>query len=106
MAATTQGTVIGRYSGASVAAAFTNPQHLDLIQIIQPNDGSIIYNVDYLGVKHSPASSPTGQALLGKFSGATIALAFSNPSHLDLLQIIQPNDGSIVWYVDYLGVNH
>lgn len=106
MAATLAGTILGRFSGATVAAAFTNPQHLDLIQIIQPNDGSIIYNVDYLGVKHSPALTPTGQALLGKYSGATIAAAFSNPSHLDLLQVYQPNDGSIIWYLDYLGVNH
>ena len=106
MAATTHGTILGQYSGATVAAAFSNPQHLDLIQIIQPNDGSCIYNVDYLGVKHIPAASPTGQALLGKFSGATVAAAFTNPGHDDLLQVIQPNDGSIVYYLDYLGVNH
>lgn len=106
MAATTQGAIIGRFAGSSVATAFTNPQHLDLFQVVAPNKGSVVYNVDYLGVKHSPALSATGQALLGKFSGATLALAFSNPSHLDLLQIYQDNDGSIVYYVDYLGVNH
>lgn len=105
MAATTHGAILGQYSGATVAAAFTNPQHLDLIQIIQPNDGSCVFNVDYLGVAHAGVS-PTGQALLGKFSGATIAAAFKNLGHDDLLQIIQPNDGSIVYYLDYLGVNH
>lgn len=104
--AATHGTILGQFSGSTVAGAFTNPQHLDLIQIIQPNDGSIIFNVTYLGVAHSPASAATGQALIGKYSGATIALAFSNPSHLDLMQVYQPNDGSIIWYLDYLGVNH
>jgi hypothetical protein len=97
--------IIGRFSGPSLAGAFTNPQHLDLFQIKQPNDGSIIFNVDYLGVAHAGVS-PTTQALLGIFSGATVAAAFSNPSHLDLLQVIQIADGSIIYYVDYLGVNH
>lgn len=106
MAATLQqGAIVGRFSGATVAAAFTNPQHLDLIQVVQPNDGSCIFNVDYLGVAHAGVS-PTGQALIGKYSGATLALAFSNPSRLDLIQVIQPNDGTIVYWVDYLGVVH
>lgn len=105
MAATNHGAIIGQYSGATVAAAFTNPQNLDLIQIKQPNDGSIVFNVDYLGVAHAGVS-PTGQALLGIFSGATVASAFTNPGHDDLIQITQPNDGSIVYYLDYLGVNH
>jgi hypothetical protein len=106
MAATTQGAIIGRYVGTSWATAFTNPIHLDIFQVIQPNDGSIIFSIDYLGTAHSSPVSPTGQALIGKFSGATLAAAFSNPSHLDLLQIYEDNSGSIVKYVDYLGVSH
>lgn len=105
MAATVPGAIIGRFSGVSLAKAFTNPQHLDLFQVIVPNDGSCIFNVDYLGAAHAGVT-PTGQALIGKYNGATLALAFSNPSRLDLLQVYQPNDGSIIYYVDYLGVNH
>lgn len=105
MAATTAGAIVGRFVGTSWATAFTNPQHLDIIQIIQPNDGSIVFNIDYLGVAHAGVS-PTGQALIGKFSGATIAAAFYNPSKLDLIQIYEDNSGLIVKYVDYLGVSH
>lgn len=105
MAATVPGAIIGRFSGVTLAAAFTNPQHLDLFQVRQPNDGSCVFNVNYLGVA-AAGVSPTKQALIGKFSGATLAAAFSNPSRLDLLQVYQPNDGSIIYYVDYLGVAH
>jgi hypothetical protein len=105
MAATNHGAIIGQFNGATVAAAFTNPQHLDLIQIIQPNDGSVLFNVDYLGAVHAGVS-PTGQALIGKYNGTSWATAFKNPGHDDLLQVIQPNDGSIVYYLDYLGVAH
>lgn len=110
MAETPQGAIIGRFSGATVAAAFTNPLALDLIQVID-DGGNVIFNVDSTGVAHDPAVSETTRggvpiALIGQYRGATIAEAFSNPSNLDLLQIIQPNDGSIVYYLDYLGADH
>ena len=106
MAATNHGAIIGQYSGATVAAAFTNPQHLDLIQIIHPLYGSVVANVDYLGVAHNPAASATGRALIGQYVGTSYATAFKNPGNDDLIQVIQPNDGSIVYYLDYLGANH
>ncbi len=104
MASTVPGAIIGRFAGSSWATAFTNPIHLDIFQVIALS-GSCVFNIDYLGVAHAGVS-PTGQALLGKFKGATLAAAFYNPSHVDLLQIYQDNDGDIVKYIDYLGVSH
>ena len=104
--AATVGVVVGQFSGATLAAAFTNPSHQDLLQVIKPNDGSIIYNVDYLGVANANPVSPTPDTIIGRFSGSTLALTWRNPEHLDLFQVIAPNDGSVVFYVDYLGVAH
>ena len=102
--AATVGTVIGQFSGATLAAAFTNKSQQDLLQIIKPNDGSIIYNVDYLGVANANPVSPTPDTIIGRFSGDTLALTWRNPEQLDLFQVIVPNDGSIILWVDYLGV--
>ena len=106
MAATKHGAIIGQYSGATVAAAFTNPSNLDLIQIIHPNYGHVVANVDHTGAAHNPAVSATGQALIGKYVGTSYATAFFNPGSDDLIQVYQPNDGSIVYYLDSTGANH
>jgi hypothetical protein len=39
-------------------------------------------------------------------TAALFADAFSNPSNLDIVQIISPTGGSVVNYLDYLGVSH
>ena len=92
-------------------------QNLDLIQIVGQG-GSILLNVDYLGTVHNPAVGATtsaggiGQTRIGQFqsrltSSATTAQlfadAFSNPSQLDIIQVI--NEGGNVHYnLNYLGV--
>jgi hypothetical protein len=92
-------------------------QNLDLIQIVGEG-GKIYLNVDYAGTVHNPAVSPTttaggiGQTRVGQYqsrlsSSATTAQlfadAFSNPSQLDILQVI--NEGGNVHYnLNYLGV--
>lgn len=110
--------------GKSVQQAWPNvggiAQNLDLLQIVDNNGQSILLNVDYLGVVHSPASGATtsaggiGQTRLGQFisrlsSSATVAQlfadAFSNPSLLDIIQIVVQG-GSVSYWLDALGVAH
>ena len=103
--AATNGTMVGVYSGSSYATAFTNPSNLDLIQVVDEG-GSVVWNLDYAGTANVNPGSPTSEALLAQYFGATLAAAFDNPSSLDLLQIISPVGGSVVNYVDYAGTTH
>ncbi len=89
-------------------------QNLDLIQIID-NGGLTVLNVDHAGVVHNPASSATNGTRVGVFQTRLAASdttahyfadAFANPSLLDILQVISPTGGSVVKYLDYLGVSH
>ena len=111
MAFTPQGTMIGRFSGASYLTAFTNPQGLDLVQVVNEG-GDIVFNIEDDGTCNVNPISPTTRdngspiAVLAQYFGASLAAAFSNPSRLDLIQIIAPHDGSILAYVDYLGTAH
>ena len=45
----------------------------------------------------------TNGTVVGVFHGGSIALAFTNPSQLDLIQIINQG-GKVVWNLNYLGV--
>ena len=125
-AATTSGgaptALIEQRIGASVLAAYPNVGgpllNLDLLQIVNEG-GAILLNVDKAGVVHNPAVAATtaaggiGQAVVGQFqtrlaSGTTAALfadAFSNPSSLDILQVINIG-GNVSYWLDSLGVAH
>lgn len=108
--AATNGTVIGQFRGTSLVAAFTNPQGLDIIQVVSIG-GTVVYNLTSTGVAHTNPVSPSlvhgnPQALYQQNGAASLAAAFTNPSNLDLIQIISPTGGNIVAYVDYLGVVH
>ena len=103
--AATNGTLTGVYQGSSYATAFTNPQSLDLIQVINEG-GKIVWNLTSTGVANTNPASPTGNTLLGQYFGSSFAAAFTNPSSLDLIQIVSPAGGNTVNYVDYAGVAH
>lgn len=115
--AATNGAVLTQLEGSSWATAFPQvggpAQNIDVLQIIDEG-GNVLLNVDYAGTVHNPASGSTGnntrvgQFLTRRTSGTTAQLfadAFSNPSQLDILQIISVG-GSIANYLDYLGVSH
>lgn len=109
--AATNGTVIGQFRGTSWATAFTNPQQLDILQVLSITGGTVKYNLTRTGVANTNPVSPTRvhgnpQALYQQNGAASLAAAFTNPLHLDLIQIISPTGGNIVAYVDYLGVVH
>jgi len=106
-------------NGTSWATAFPQvggpAQNLDIMQIVSPNGESVLVNVDYAGVVHNPASGATGNnTRVGQFrsniaSGTTAALfaaTFTNPSNLDILQVINPAGGNVAKYIDYAGVSH
>lgn len=98
----TNGTVSpGQYSGASLATALPNPQNLDVIQVINA-DGEIIWNLNYAGISTFNPSNPTAQALLDRFYGNTFSQAFSNPSQLNIFQVVSQG-GAVVFHVDYQG---
>lgn len=102
-------TLLGCYQGNGIdgaeglGGAFFNPQDLDLLQVIDVN-GNIVWHVDFDGDDSPNPTSPTGEALLGKFKGATFAQAFPQPNGgvSDLIQVIN-NQGQIIWFVDYQG---
>src|SRR5579859_3555639 len=112
MANATLNAVLGQYAGSSnIASAFpqlpsqASPLNLDLIQIVDNNGQGVLVNVDYLGAVHNPAVSPTNGTRIGVFqtslsSGDTtahyFANTFSNPSLLDIIQIV--NSGYNVHY--------
>jgi hypothetical protein len=93
-------------------------QNLDLLQIVSQGEPGIaptvLLNVSHAGVVNNPASGATNGTRVGQFhtnlaSGTTAQLfadAFANLSLLDILQVISPTGGSIVNYLDYLGVSH
>jgi hypothetical protein len=105
-------------SGTTVAGAFpqvtpngVGNQNLDLIQIMSIS-GSVLLNVDYQGTVHKPAVAATNGTRIGQFltrlssSSSTAQLfadAFSNPSNLDILQVINAG-GNIHYNLNYLGV--
>lgn len=103
----TNGTEIGVFQGASLAAAFTNPNGLDILQVINFG-GTVVYNLTSAGVANTNPASPTATALFQRNGANSLALAFPGNSvqQLDLLQVIKPNGGAIVFRVDYLGATH
>ena len=125
-AATTAGgaptALIEQRIGASVLAAYPNVggplQNLDLIQIVNEG-GNVVLNVDKAGVVHNPAvgasETPGGNnnAVVGVFqtrlaSGTTAAIfadTFSNPSSLDIIQVVNIG-GNVSYWLDALGVAH
>lgn len=96
------GTVVGVFSGTSLGAAFTNPQSLDILQVINEG-GTVVWNMTSAGVTNTNPASPTATALYQRVFGATLAVAWENLSQLDLLQVVNPSGQSVVFHVDYLG---
>jgi hypothetical protein len=96
--AATNGTILGQYNGVSLAAAFSNPSSLDLLQIVDNNGGKILANVNSAGtVTLNPTTATTG-TILGQFeSGGSSTLAsifasafnypLGNPNNLDIFQV-------------------
>jgi len=116
--AATATAMLQQQNGTSYATAFPQvagvASNLDIFNIVDEG-GNVLLNVDYAGVVHNPASGATGSnTRIGQFqtrlaSGTTAQLfadAFSNPSLLDILQVINPSGGNIVKYIDYRGVAH
>jgi hypothetical protein len=108
MAEQTDGTVgAGTYfvEASPLAAAFSNPLHLDLIQVVN-KDGKVVWNLTADGSTNLNPASPTTAALLAKFVGATFAQAFAqNPLQYDVFQVVGPN-GVSIFHVDYTGAAH
>lgn len=116
--ATAQGTVgledcAGQLFGLSLVASVTNPTGLDLIQIVGQGE-NVLVNVDKNGTVHFPSLNPSSTGLFGEYqsrltSSATLAQifadAFSNPSLLDILQVINVG-GKISYWLDAVGVAH
>jgi hypothetical protein len=104
-----------RIQAASLAALY-NPLDLDLIHIATIGNDTVV-KVSYTGVVTLlPATHSQGN-LFGRFLAPTtdltktiaqyFALAWpTNPQQSDILQLISPTGGSIVWHLDYLGVSY
>jgi hypothetical protein len=124
--AATNFAMLGGFNGTGWANAFgpsttgSPANTLDLLQIVDAN-GNILLNVTSAGVVNNPAVAATTddsglpKTRLGAYrthltsaasTASMFADAFTNPSNLDIVQIISPTGGSVVNYLDYLGVSH
>ena len=105
MAAQTDGSIgAGTHfvEASSLAAAFPNPQTLDLIQVVN-SAGKVVWNLTPDGAVHTNPAAPTHGSLLGQFRGASFAAAFAdNPMQYDIFQVVGPG-GTSVFHVDYTG---
>jgi hypothetical protein len=123
--------LISQNLGASVLTAWpqvtpnsVSSQFLDLIQIVQEGDdvdtAPMVLNVDYTGAVHYPAINPTNGTRIGQWFtrlglpangiptatlAAVMADTFTNPSLLDIIQVINLG-GNISYWWDYLGLAH
>jgi hypothetical protein len=109
------GTVVhGRFKGsgntasAVVQSAFpqNNRKKLDLMQIISPNGGALVWKLDCAGNVTVNPTFGTNGTVLGEFVGDSWDEAFiennSNPYSLDLIQIADPGE-NVLWFLDYTG---
>jgi hypothetical protein len=81
---------------------------LDLMQIVNPNGGQLVWKLDSQGnVVVNPASGTDG-TLLGQFLGSSWTEAFiennTNPYQFDIIQVA--NEYQVVWWLDYSGTVH
>jgi hypothetical protein len=87
---------------SSLAAAFSNPQKLDLLQVVN-GLGKVVWNLTAAGAVQTTPSSPTSRALIGQYRGVSFADAFSeNPMQYDVFQVVGPS-GTGIFHVDYTG---
>lgn len=125
MPATATPTALNARYSASSLAAYSNPSNYDLVQIVNSGDSSASSPASTITVR----VSSTGQVILlpgkgtstgrntlwGRFYAintpdtsslaAFFASAFGpNPQQLDVIQVLSPNGGAVVWHLDYLGV--
>ena len=98
----TNGTVgVGQFFGATFKAAFTNPENLDVLQVVNQG-GKVVWNLTFNGVASTNPASPTNGALSVYF-GSSFAQAFNtNPDNLDVLQVVQSGT-KVIFSVDYQG---
>jgi len=124
--------VLGAVFGSSLQNAFvqinpSNPQNLDILQIVVPGEPGVsnsptpicVLNVDFTGAVHSPAVNPTNGTRAGVFSAvdqtpnATVAQLFASVwkwnatqgAKADILQVVNQG-GNISYWLDFLGVAH
>lgn len=95
---------VGEYGGHSLAEAFFNPHAMDLIQVVNEG-GKVVWKLSSSGVESVNPVTSTQTALLGRYEGASFALAFPNPYSKDVFQIIGQGD-KIVFWVDSTGAAH
>jgi len=94
----------GAYSGETLKSAFTNPQQLDLIQVVNEG-GDVVWSLDYGGTAFFNPIQFSTNAIIGKFFGDSFQSAFINPLELDVFQVVS-SGSSVIFRVDYLGQAH
>jgi hypothetical protein len=91
-----------RLFGSSLSAAVKNNDSEDLLQVVNEG-GKCVWKLSSTGVATVNPPTHTGQALLGRFFGSSLATAFTNTSKQDLLQVVNQG-GKVVYHVSSTGV--
>jgi hypothetical protein len=94
-----------RLSGKNLAAAVSNPSKLDILQVVNEG-GKVVWNLTSAGIGTATVNPahPTNGALLGQYFGSSFKAAFSNPSNLDVLNVVNPNGGGSVMRLTSAGL--
>ena len=92
---------VGQFYGTTFESAFTNPESLDVLQVVNQG-GEVVWNLTFNGVGSNNPISPTNGALFTYFGSSFVQAFNPNPSKLDVLQVAQPG-GKVIFSVDYKG---
>jgi len=94
-------------AATTLAQTFTNASNQDLIQVVSPAGGQIVYRLDFQGnVFTSPSiGSPTPTALLTRRSGTSFQAAFPQLAG-NTADVLTISNGSVVFRIDANGVAH
>jgi len=107
---TLQTIIQGRFKGTGVTTAF--PQNtrkkLDLMQIVNPQGGQLVWKLDANGVVNTNPTGGSNGTVLGQFPGTSWNQAFvqnnTNPYLFDIIQVA--NEYKVVWWLDHTGTAH
>jgi len=107
---TLQTIIQGRFKGTGVTTAF--PQNtrkkLDLMQIVNPQGGQLVWKLDANGVVNTNPTGGSNGTVLGQFLGTSWNQTFvqnnTNPYSFDIIQVA--NEYKVVWWLDHTGTAH
>lgn len=89
-------TTLGTFEGRNLKEAVSNPEGMDLIQVLNQG-GKVVWGLTASGIAKVNPVSPSPKALLGQFFGNNFVEAFPNFRGQDIFKVV--NQGNPVFFV-------